>query len=225
MRTRLISFVLVIAAMGMLLWMCLSAEEGEQRLETNEMKPRLSQEKEIKNRTQNTLFPEIRLLQIESENLAGKRAAMLEIDGVRYTVHPGQKVVAQIIVEEINEGDVLLSVLDNRRRFLLEPASTMPHSQVSPISSPTEQLDALVSGLGFGSMGLVVNVQTQSVLGRNLGLEKGDRITKINGKPVSSPAEVRAVLAAYQMTDKLVFLGYRENQEMTWVFQAREKKK
>jgi hypothetical protein len=172
--------------------------------------------------TSNMAMPKIELKSIQASPFQSQLVAQVLVDGVEKRVLDGQQLRDNLLVKSIDIQGIDLLHFQKILRYELAVASALPRQ--NPSDSERESVKASVVLLSheFHSTaeGLEVYSATQQGLSAALGLQNGDRVSKINGVSVTQQEDILRLLKNYHPKQMLEFVGSRQGQTTTWVYQA-----
>ena len=179
-----------------------------------------SQERTNESYSSSTSLPLIELKSIQASPFQQQLIAQVLVDGVEQRVTVGQQLRKDLVVKSIDvEGLDLLHHQQLHRYQLLRPSGA-----VTALDTHTQAIEASVSLLSHEfrhhTDGVEVYSATQQGLSASLGLQNGDMVRQVNGNAVAQPEDIVRVLRNYQPRQVLEFVGTRQGQKMTWIYQA-----
>lgn len=178
------------------------------------------QERTKESHSSSTSLPLIELKSIQASPFQHQLIAQLLVDGVEQRVTVGQQLRENLVVKSIDVEGLDLLHHQQRHRYQVKRFSVA----VTALDTDKQALEASVSLLShefrYHGDGLEVYSATQQGLSASLGLQNGDRVSQVNGNAVAQPEDIVRALRNYQPKQVLEFVGTRQGQKMTWIYQA-----
>ncbi len=160
---------------------------------------------------------QLTLFGIRANESSGSGSAIIAgQDGVQNSYAVGEEVAPGVTLEAVAFDHVILNHNGAKETLYLDqsvPAETVgtnppaspttgqPAPTVAPASGAAFNPQALQQGIGFAprnengkATGIVLSARDDGTMLRNAGFRPGDIITSINGRPVSSPADIASQL-------------------------------
>lgn len=178
------------------------------------------QERTKESHSSSTSLPLIELKSIQASPFQQQLIAQVLVDGVEQRVTVGQQLRKDLVVKSIDVEGLDLLHHQQLHRYQLQRAS----GAVTALDTDTEAIEASVSLLSHEfrhhTDGVEVYSVTHQGLSASLGLQNGDMVRQVNGNAVAQPEDIVRVLRNYQAKQVLEFVGTRQGQKMTWIYQA-----
>lgn len=178
------------------------------------------QERTKESHSSSTSLPLIELKSIQASPFQQQLIAQVLVDGVEQRVTVGQQLRKDLVVKSIDVEGLDLLHDEQLHRYQLQRSSVA----VTALDTDKQAIEASVSLLGhefrYHADGVEVYSATQQGLSASLGLQNGDLVRQVNGNAVEQPEDIVRVLRDYQPKQVLEFVGMRQGQKMTWIYQA-----
>ncbi len=165
-------------------------------------------------------LPNITIKSIQASPFQTQLIALMSINGMEQRVLVGQQLAPDLIVKSIDANGVDILHRQLLHRYELKSTAVAIKQADQDRQSVQASVNLLSHEFHATSEGLEVYSATQQGLSASLGLQNGDKISKINGEIVRQPDDILRLLKDYQPKQILEFVGTRQGQVMTWVFQA-----
>ncbi len=165
-------------------------------------------------------LPKIEIKSIQTSPFQTQIFAHLSLNGIEQRVLVGQQLGHELSVKSIDAKGVEILHHQQMHRYELLPSSLeqakVEHDRIAVKAS----VELLSHEFHTTREGLEVYSATQQGLSASLGLQNGDRVSRINGEAVLQPDDITRVLKNYHPRQTLEFVGIRQGQVTTWKFQA-----
>jgi hypothetical protein len=165
-------------------------------------------------------LPKIDVKSIQASPFQSQLIALLSINGFEQRVLVGQQLAHDLMVKAIDINGVDILHRQQLHRYELKSTSVAVKQADQDRQSLQTSINLLSHEFHTTTEGLEVYSATQQGLSASLGLQNGDKVSKINGEIVRQPEDILRLLKNYQPNQVLEFVGTRQGQVITWVYQA-----